>query len=201
MCRQVGGRFPFMPDSATVSVAQESPDLFFKHKNLARVVFFGGSFNPWHDGHRACLDLCPEESVVVVPDNNPWKAEQVREENPWEFCLNLARQLEETPHSLYPGFLGRSEPNPTVDWLLKVDAPERGLLLGDDNFISFDRWKDYQALAAGLAVIYVAPRKGDREKLDRMKEHLLEINPRLEVVFLPHHAYEDCNSTSQRSEL
>ena len=37
------------------------------------VVFFGGSFNPWHDGRQACLDLCPNKNIVIVPDTNPWK--------------------------------------------------------------------------------------------------------------------------------
>ena len=42
---------------------------------LSRVTFFGGSFNPWHRGHRECLNLCAEDEIMVVPDCNPWKKE------------------------------------------------------------------------------------------------------------------------------
>ena len=38
------------------------------------LIFFGGSFNPWHAGHSNCLRLMdPHKTIIVVPDHNPFK--------------------------------------------------------------------------------------------------------------------------------
>ena len=51
----------------------------FINKNLSsyiedEIIFFGGSFNPWHKGHTECIKLLPQGiPIVILPDNNPFK--------------------------------------------------------------------------------------------------------------------------------
>ena len=42
--------------------------------NKNEIVFFGGSFNPWHEGHSECIRLLDSSKpLVVIPDRNPRK--------------------------------------------------------------------------------------------------------------------------------
>ena len=192
LCAWLARQFPGMFPSGSGVIPL--PHLFLKSSfQRERVCFYGGSFSPWHRGHLACLELCPEENILVVPDCNPWKSLRAGYRD-WSYYLKLCYTLENTPYSLYPGLLyGRS--GFTVDWLPRTDFQEKSLLIGADNFLVLDRWKDYPRLLQSLNRLYVVPRgEGDCEKMAR---HLMEHNPLLEVIVLPRHPYEDLASSGK----
>lgn len=163
-----------------------------------RLVFFPGSFNPWHYGHRECLIKCPDGPIAIIPDRNPWK--DVFESNPWDEISVIKEQvlrLEREDVFIDPAFLAKKEPNPTVTWLPHVNVQEKWLLMGDDLFLGLHRWQNFEKILECLTGIYVCPRLGNKVELTIQKESLLKIAD-LDIVFLEHHDYEDLSSTKLR---
>ena len=195
VCAWVARQFLGMSESGSSVIPL--PELFLKPSfQRDRVCFYGGSFNPWHPGHRACLELCPEKNILVVPDCNPWKSFREEHRN-WDYYLKLCYTLENTTYSVYPGLL-YAVADATVDWLPSTDFGEKSLLMGADNFLALDRWKDYPRLIQSLNRLYVVPRgEGEYQK---MTQHLMEINPLLEITILPRHRYEDLASSGLRAQ-
>jgi nicotinate-nucleotide adenylyltransferase len=162
------------------------------------VTFFGGSFNPFHRGHRACLDLCPEKNILMVPDCNPFKTGIDSTSNVYKEFLALALELKDTPYSLYPGFLGQNLPNPTASWLPFVKIKEKNFLIGDDSYMSLLTWKNPEAILKALTKMYVVPRKYGKDDYLKQEREVLKLNPSLEVHYLADHPYKNISSTDLR---
>lgn len=189
-CKQLGERFSLFNDSVT-----PPPSWLLKVNIVDHVVFYPGTFNPWHLGHRACLELCPATPIVVMPDFNPWKEEQDRQ-GPWQSLKNLVGRLEGTSFSIYPGFLSLDKGNPTVDWFPKVKIKNKGLLIGDDSFLNFHKWKDVDELVKHISTLYVVPRGEGQELLEKQVQRFPDLN----IVFLGNHEFEDLSSTDSRKK-
>ena len=98
-----------------------------------KVTFFGGSFNPWHDGHRACLELCDAANLIVVPDTNPFKVKEKGFEYKtcfWKVFKKMAIEMESTRYGFFPGFFRKRRNEPNRGVVLKVPFSERVSLLG-----------------------------------------------------------------------
>lgn len=187
MCLKKGLEFPFMPLSNSNEI----------HKSIKdSVTFFGGSFNPFHDGHLACLNLCPEKNIVLVLDCNPQK--ETRNFSPYEEYLKLKEILKDTRYYIYPAFWGIEEKNPTSSWLPLVKIKEKNLLVGDDSYMKILTWVNPENLLKSLAKLFVVPRLSSIEEMLIQKEKLLKINPNLEIIFLADHPYKDLSSTKLR---
>ncbi len=189
--------FEFMPDSSGNHNQAELSKLFLKHTISNSITFFGGSFNPFHEGHRACLDLCPEKNILIVPDRNPFKELSIAE-NVFDEFKKLAENLKETPYSLYPGFLVKKESNPTSSWLPFVKIPEKNFLMGDDSFMDLLKWKNPEVIMKALTKLYVVPRKFSKSDYVKIEKELLKMNPKLEVHYLDEHPYMNISSTDIR---
>ncbi|MDD4976420.1 MAG: hypothetical protein PHY93_18830 [Bacteriovorax sp.] len=197
-CIELGNYFEFMPGSDQTHNQSELPHLFLKHPITDSVTFFGGSFNPFHLGHRACLDLCPEKNILIVPDRNPFKAAMESSANVYSDFLALAHELKDTPYSLYPGFLGQNLPNPTASWLPLVKIKEKNLLIGDDSYMSLLTWKNPEVILKALTKLYVVPRIYKRDDYLKQEREILKLNPNLEVHYLADHPYKNISSTDLR---
>jgi len=194
LIKWVAERFPPFAHSE-----EKLPKFFLKSEIKDRVIFFGGTFNPWHMGHRVSLDMCPFGPVVVVPDQNPWKEVQQRE-NIWNYYLDICRKLEETKYSIYPGFLLLDIANPTIDWISKIKIASKYLLIGEDSFLNIQKWKESDRLLNLLSGLFVSPRGEDSEKVGKLRQELKQKYPNLIVQFLDHHEYEDLSSTILRKK-
>lgn len=195
--KNIADCFEFMPGSSGTHTQSELDKLFLKHKIENSVTFFGGSFNPFHEGHRACLDLCPENNILIVPDRNPFKELQ-HSENLYDDFHTLAEKLRNTKYSLYPGFLIKSEKNPTSSWLPLVKLKEKNFLIGDDSFMNLLKWKNPEVLMKALTKLYVVPRKFIKTDYARIEKELLKMNPQLEIHYLAEHPYMNISSTELR---
>lgn len=195
----VGSRFPFSANFERVK--ELCPEICFTHPN-DEWVFFGGSFNPWHQGHQACLNLLPPDKLCfILPDHNPQKDLKVFE--PVSNIIGLITKIKfGKNHFCAPSFLLSFQKNPTIDWItkLKKQNPERklSLLIGFDSFKTFSTWKSYETLAQNLYTLYVVSRLEDESEQLEVKNNLLKVAPKLNIEFLGHHFFENLSSTEIR---
>jgi len=160
------------------------------------VPFFGGTFNPWHDGHTACVSLCPH-SVVVVPDMNPFKAGQ-NKSCYWQEFRHILTRVQDQVHGVFSGFFGLEMVNPTVGWLPFTSCDQKALLIGDDNLAGLPSWIEAARLVKALDLLYVAPRLADPKKLEAASIWLHDQNPHCKLIFLQDHPHRNISSTAIR---
>ena len=216
LCQALGKFWYMMPSFDSRLEKIKLPPLYqdAAQKGDSQVVFFGGTFNPWHQGHRACVELCSARRLIVVPDANPWKVKSEATKSWWKSFLTqrssdstchfqtyrrLCLELKDLEHvSVYPGFMGLKAPNPTVDWLPLTRAYNRSMLMGDDTFLGLLKWKDVEVLLGALQALFVVPRKSTKEELQKNADKILKHKPKLEIHFLPEHSFQEISSTQLR---
>lgn len=192
---RLGDLFPFMPDRGE-EIALPKKEIL-KHPIKDSVTFFGGSFFPFHEGHMNCLLSCPEKNIVVVPDNNPHKM-HLEKTSPYQLFVELCRILKDKPFSVYSGFLGKNAPNPTADWITRVNIKEINFLMGDDSFMNLFKWTRPKDILQTLTKLYVVPREFDHPDYEDQLQKIKLIAPRLQIIFLPDHPFRDHSSTKLR---
>lgn len=135
---------------------------------MIKTGLFCGSFNPIHVGHLALANyLCEfeglEEVWFVVSPHNPLKQESD--------LLEDTKRMELVKLSIsgYKKFkasdfeFNMPKPSYTVYTIeaLKKEFPEREffLIIGADNWLVFDKWKDYQRIISENKIL-IYPRPG-----------------------------------------
>ncbi|MCO4753796.1 MAG: hypothetical protein KC478_04910 [Bacteriovoracaceae bacterium] len=169
------------------------------------LVFFAGSFNPWHPGHTSCVELLPpNKQLIVAPDHNPFK-ELVDKKHCDVEAITAQIQGTGRQSFIFDGFLDANVKNPTANWIkaLKEAFPDKelSLLIGFDSYASIDRWTNAQELLSNLSSLYVASRKDDPTLKEQQLERLRQMSPKLRIDFLGTHPHEELSSTQIRSEL
>ena len=203
LCELLGsmwGEFPLLP---VPPVRISLPELFGP-KDIdfsKKVVFYGGTFNPWHHGHMACVELCPNQNLVIVTDSNPWKLkDKTQIACDWREYREIALKFERTRIPVFPGYKGMTEGNPTVDWLPSMSGTKE-ILLGLDSFENLPQWKDSKKLLENLKTIYVTPRNFNQKASSKeIEKQLKSLNPKIKIQHLPDHEFKDVNSTALREE-
>lgn len=120
------------------------------------LFIFGGSFNPFHNGHRSLVEfiLRSEENsqVKVIPAGQaPMKSTSGLVENRHRLEI-IKRSLSDLKGwHIDPLELERSGPSYTVDTLRELKTREQWqqkpyLVIGDDWVEQFHRWKESEAL-------------------------------------------------------
>lgn len=187
-----------------------------KHSEFARkkeLIFFGGTFSPWHEGHNTVLMSIPKSirnRVVVVPDRNPLKGnmntamDKKKSENDY-FCAfkyyrNILSKVTESGAYVYPGFCGQENVNPTSSWLPYVKK-SCSLLMGDDSFIGLKKWRDPEKFLLMTKKIFVVPRWDNYQAIKKSLEWVKSVNKKIIVEFMDHHPYQNVSSTKIRSDL
>lgn len=136
---------------------------------MLRTGFFGGSFNPIHNGHialaRQLRQLAGLDEVwFVVTPLNPFKrdATDLLDDNE---RLDMVRKALEGEEGLVASDYEFHLPQPNYSWKtlrkLSEDYPDRQwvLLIGSDNWLAFDRWGHYEELLQRYEIV-VYPREG-----------------------------------------
>jgi nicotinate-nucleotide adenylyltransferase len=132
-----------------------------------KIAIYSGSFNPIHNGHiavaEAALDNGFDEVWLVVSPKNPHK----NEEDLWPFNdrLKMAELAIANRSGLKVSDCENKLPRPsyTINTLnfLKKTYPENEfkLLIGGDNLLKFQSWKDHQHIVDEFGLM-VYPRLG-----------------------------------------
>ena len=133
-----------------------------------RIAVFGGSFNPVHYGHVAIAKSVVESGLVdevwlMVSPRNPLKkdsdlmADRKR--------LQLARQAVKGMKGVKVSDFEMHLPKPSYTYItlrrLREAYPDAvfSLLIGGDNWLIFDRWKNAEEILRSTPII-IYPRKG-----------------------------------------
>ncbi len=196
LCQALATAWPGMPNAIKSELLL--PAWMIKLSSVEPYVFFGGSFNPWHEGHRECVNQCPKKNIIIVPDFNPWK-ERLEQKCAFSSFKDLCFLLKDTDFSIYPGFWGLEKSNPTASWLPLVTFPSFGLLIGDDNFLKFDKWLNYKKILGDIDFLYVVPRNHNLLEINQMKKKLEIFNSSINI--LNEHSYQSISSTKIREKL
>jgi nicotinic acid mononucleotide adenylyltransferase len=164
--------------------------------------FYGGSFNPCHEGHQHCVEDFPQQqNLTIVVDNNPQKA--LTQRDAWTRFIEVWHMAPKAVN-IYMGHALRPQKNPTVFWIeeIKKSDPQKTieLLLGEDSFISLPGWVEYEKLLSLLNKIWVVPRGGKQDLIQRRQHELEQRWKQLGIEFRPPHPFENISSTQIRQK-
>lgn len=149
------------------------------------VGLYFGSFNPVHNGHLNLADYLLQHHKVdevwfVVSPCNPLKTQSELIDHHVRLCL-LRLAIKDNPHMQASDIeFNMPVPSYTIDTLHRISSlyPDVNfsLLIGSDNALVFDQWKDYRRILDEY-VVWVYPRPGYNFNVvkDRYPEmHLLD---------------------------
>jgi nicotinic acid mononucleotide adenylyltransferase len=196
----VGARYPI--SKKYKNLLNGCPEMIFQNEK-DEWVFFGGTFDPWHNGHQSCLNLIPEDvPCLIVPDQNPHK--NLREISLVSTILQISTKAKFKKFQyLVPTFLLEHKQNPTVEWVarMKDELPSSkvSLLMGFDSFSQLKTWTRSSELLPMLFTVYVVSRMEDDQDRLRALDEAHAMNSSLNVVFLGRHEFETLSSTEIRS--
>lgn len=198
----IGARYPVSTQYKELKKC--CPELLFEN-GTDEWVFFGGSFNPWHSGHQACLNLLPPaKTCFILPDINPHK-----ETHDFELVsavIELSAKARFSPNQfLVPSFLIDKTKNPTVDWIQRMhkDFPKQklSLMMGFDSFNTINTWTKASILFPLIHCIYVVSRLETDSMREEAIENVRKLSPGIKIELLGRHGFEEISSTEIRRRL
>ncbi|TGL45766.1 nicotinate-nicotinamide nucleotide adenylyltransferase [Leptospira meyeri] len=134
------------------------------------VLFFGGSFNPPHLGHRHVIETIsksyPKALLYICPNFvSPFKegGKEFRSNEIWELCLTEFEGFLSENVILWDEEIKKPNTSFTIDSLktLRTLHPnsEISLVIGEDNLDSFEKWKSYLEILDIIKQIIVVRRE------------------------------------------
>lgn len=158
-----------------------------------------GSFNPIHIGHliiaNSMIDMAGLDEVwLVVTPLNPFKKHtELLDEKERLLMVEIAIKSNPKLKSSDIEF-GLPKPNYTIDTLMHLQNmyPKHifYLLMGEDNLVKFDQWKDYERIFENFEVlVYPRPYTPNTQ---------LKIHPRVHIFNCP---LLDISSTYVRENI
>lgn len=159
---------------------------------MKRMILFGGSFNPVHFGHiwmaQAALENLGAKQVVFMPTgDSPHKEVTLPAGHRGEM---VRRVCEENPGFVYSDFeIRRSEPSytiRTVEHILSEEPDQKiWLLMGEDSFLQFHLWKEYEKLLQKV-ILAVIPRHHDLPlAIEEQEEKLRGLGGKIHWIPMP----------------
>ena len=155
---------------------------------MKKIGLYFGTFNPIHIGHLILANHFAEttdldEVWLVVTPQNPMKRKDSILDN--HHRLELVYKATYDYPKLRPSDIefGLPMPNYTINSLTHIEEkhPDKQfvLLMGEDNLVSFPKWKNYE-LILDRYELYVYPRKTDRTIPKQFQN-----NPKINLIDAP----------------
>ncbi len=168
--------------------------------NQKEIIFYGGSFRPWHEGHKACIDLLsPKNPLIVIPDHNPLKQDLSEKTTSRDFS-EIIRDLR-LNQKLFTGFYDNFKKNPTYNWVNELQHAlphlKISLLMGFDSLLNIHKWYESETLIKILHQLYVVSRLESSQQRDEIIMNNIHLAQK--VTFLGNHPFENISSTQIRS--
>jgi len=173
---------------------------------LEKIIIFGGSFDPPHQGHRMLADhvrniLKPEKIIIVPCFIQPLKNTQAA---PAEHRLQMARLMFGNSNFLVSDYeIKKGEVSYSVDTINHFIEFFKGadlfFLMGEDSFMGIEKWKKYEELLGLCKYIVVSRTKDDSSKLRMFASNIEnKYNTEIHVV---DDFYNPASSTEMREKL
>lgn len=134
------------------------------------VLFFGGSFNPPHLGHRHVIETIsksyPNDLLYICPNYvSPLKetGKEFRANEIWELCLSEFKSFLSEKVILWDEEIKKPNISYTINslHLLQNLHPNSkiSLVIGEDNLGSFDQWKSFREILNLVKMVVVVRRE------------------------------------------
>ena len=138
---------------------------------MSNVGLYLGTFNPIHNGHVTLAKYFSElpeldQVLVVISPQSPFKIEDtfINDIERLELAKTVFKNFENVKVSDIE--FKMSKPNFTIDTLKEFKKRHEYnnliLLIGEDNLVGFNKWKDYEEIIE-IAEVYVYPRDTDQK--------------------------------------
>ncbi|MDE5670872.1 MAG: nicotinate (nicotinamide) nucleotide adenylyltransferase [Eubacterium sp.] len=147
-----------------------------------RIGIFGGAFNPVHNGHinlaKSYLESLSLDKLLVIPTANPphKSAEGLADAEARLAMLSLAFKSDSKVEISDIEFQ-RKEKSYTYNTIMELRKSypddEFFLIIGNDQFLSFDKWYKYNELLLEVVLCTAAREKNKKEEIISFAEKLL----------------------------
>ena len=138
---------------------------------MSNVGLYLGTFNPIHNGHVTLTEYFSklielDEVLVVISPQSPFKNQEnlINDKQRLEMAEIVFKKYDNVRVSDIE--FKMSKPNFTIDTLKEFKKRHKYnkliLLIGEDNLIGFNKWKDYKKIIE-IAEVYVYPRDTDHK--------------------------------------
>jgi nicotinate-nucleotide adenylyltransferase len=111
-----------------------------------KIGVYVGSFNPPHKGHIKIVNHLINnkyvDKILIIPTNNYWNKTNLIDLN---HRLNMLKTFENN-NIIINNTLNNLEYTYQIINELKKDNNEYSLIIGSDNIIDFNKWKNYEEL-------------------------------------------------------
>jgi nicotinate-nucleotide adenylyltransferase len=146
------------------------------------IIFFGGTFDPPHDGHNGCVRLAlerfPEATVLIVPAMIPASTFDAGKEPKSDYetrvtlCklafseisarVEISRIEENLPVPNYSVMTVRALEN-------KFPSKSLGILIGMDQFENFGAWREAYEILSKVSLVVVGRNSRESNELDEAR--------------------------------
>ena len=133
------------------------------NKGSKKLLVFGGSFDPPHQGHKAIVDaacsVIKPDLVLIIPCNKqPLK---ITDSASAEHRLNMTKLMFSGSNYVVSDYeINKSGTSYTLDTLKYLEKVYRKsdiyLLIGEDSYLSFVQWKNFEEIVKKYKLVVVA---------------------------------------------
>jgi len=146
---------------------------------MKNVAIFGGSFNPFHNGHLKVIEIVSSfytfDTIYVVPcqqnplKNSPHLSKEKRLKAIQEYFKHSSRV------KIITYEIDKDTPSYTIDTIryLKDDKTNIFLIIGSDEIDSLPRWKDIEGICK-LVIFVVISRPGYHDPFVSLSKKFLQ---------------------------
>ena len=157
---------------------------------MKEVGLFFGSFNPIHTGHMIVANLVKETTSVqevwfVVSPQNPFKKNRNLLHEFDRLDLVIAAISDDYNFRVSDVEFNMPRPSYTIDTMayLREKHPEIKfkLIIGEDNLVSFKKWKNYEEILNQFGlIVYPRPNTPETDLIDHKNVELIEA-PKIDI--------------------
>lgn len=147
-----------------------------------KIAVFGGAFNPVHNGHinlvNHYINLLKPDKILIIPTANPphrGNNNFVRQEHRFNMLkLAFGSYSKVEISDIEFNMQGKSYTYNTISKIKKLyDNADIYLIVGEDQFLYFDKWYEYQKILDEVTVCTAQRNKNKAQKLKAFAENVL----------------------------